>query len=109
MTLNSGMQFIYDLISGLSDIFFPPRCFNCSTPLIGEKRKYICRECIDAIGIDSPVAIDTGRSVAKGFSDSYSAGRHEGILKSAVHHFKYKGKIRLGREIVREFSEGGGI
>lgn len=102
MILSSG-EILSDFLQGLSDIFFPPHCFNCSTPLLGEKRKYICRECVDAIGIDSPVAIETDRSAVKGFSESYSAGRHEGILKLSVHYFKYKGKIRLGREIVGEY------
>ncbi len=53
--------------------------------------------------MESPVATEAQRKSPRGFSQSFSLGIHEGILKSAVHNFKYRGRIRLGREIVDEY------
>lgn len=88
-----------DIWAGLLDLVYPPKCVVC-----GEMQsKYMCPECQDAIVfIKPPTCSHCGapkpepqcaecHGVVFAFDSAQSVGIYDGVLKEAIHQFKYAG------------------
>ena len=100
-----------NLLNGLLDIIFPANCKSCGKKLGINREVCFCETCWKNIRlIKEPSCIYCGKQLLNdnehfcadctvrrlSFTDNRSAGVYEGILKEAIHEFKYKGKRSLG-------------
>jgi len=96
-----------NLADGFIDLLFPPSCFYCGTELFGFPEKNICASCLQKI-IDDPIRpAEREHGFSGSVSNVFAIGKYDGILREAVHSFKYKHRISLGREIMRVFFSSG--
>lgn len=102
-------------LADLLDLLLPPAC-----PLCGREsgRVGICSDCLDGIHpVASPCCprcvlpypaeggtdhlCETCLRTSPSFARVRAAGIYEGILRKAVHHFKYRGAVDLDRPLGR--------
>ena len=101
-----------NIFTNILDLIFPPSCKTCGKVMRGERKVCFCRECWDSIRkIKDPFCLYCGKQLILSddhfcadcsvrrlsFVDNRSSGVYEGVLKEALHEFKYKGKKSLGK------------
>jgi ComF family protein len=106
------------ILTGLSDIIFPPRCLTCDIildhhenlpvcPTCFEKIKYItsplCNCCgIPFSGADKSDHLCGDCTISKpAFSFARAVGHYDTTFLEAIHSFKYRGKIAYGKILGR--------
>ncbi len=106
----------------LGNLFFPAFCRNCRIWLGSSREKYFCSNCWNKLLLIEnfcsccglPVVTRAASPLCGGcrekppsFRRARAAGHYEGVLRQAVHIFKYEGKISLGETLaqlmVKEF------
>jgi len=107
---------IKSIVTGLTDIIFPPRCLICGTPLMENENYSFCPGCRSRINcVRSPQCTRCGLPFQSTededhlceecilskpfFSTARALGKYEGTLLEAIHLFKYKGKITIGKTL----------
>lgn len=91
---------INDFWEGLLDLVYPPKCLVCDEM----QPDYLCADCIKQITlIEGRVCKDCGalleddkwctecQSIDFAFKSARSVGVYDGVLKDAIHQFKYSG------------------
>jgi ComF family protein len=103
-----------EILTGIADLIFPPRCITCSEILEEHGPLPFCSRCAAGIrfirsplcpccGIPFPVAEDQdhlcGECLAnqRPYAVARAVGRYEDTLLKAIHLFKYRGKIGIGQ------------
>lgn len=98
---------VVEVISGLLDLVFPPRCLACDT--LGED--YLCESCLKQVEpVAQPVCSLCGHTVIGGgcgncagrvrsFTRARAVGRYDGMLREAIQDFKYSGRRMLDRPL----------
>ncbi len=93
----STQRSLCDAYMGLLDLVFPPFCLTCGTA----SEEYLCAECVDKILLIEPPACARCGSPAPtypcpnceglsfSFDSAHCAGIYEGVLREAIHAFKY--------------------
>ncbi len=102
-----------EILTGIADLIFPPRCITCGEPLEQHGPLPFCPPCMAGIRfIGSPLCPRCGTPfpAAEGedhlcgecliterpYAVARSVGRYEETLLTAIHRFKYRGKIGIG-------------
>lgn len=97
---------LLDLWSGLLDLVYPPKCLVCGDM----QPKYFCEECLkQVVYIQPPVCSNCGaprdpnesrcrecHGVEFCFNAASAVGVYDGVLKEAIHQFKYSGHRVMG-------------
>jgi ComF family protein len=95
-----------------ADFFFPPQCVLCRKFLLADRAGYFCKDCFDSISLNnSPICPRCGMmfeskeggdhfcSRCIGWSPFFDMARsvsvYEGMLRKAIHFFKYNNKSML--------------
>lgn len=118
------MNFLEELL----DLVFVPRCLECGGKLDEERRACLCGRCWSRIRlIEPPSCVSCGKQLASDldplcgdcrtetrfFTDNRSAAVYDGVMRNAIHLFKYKDKRKLGRHFgemsVQALSSSGGL
>ena len=114
-----------EILTGIADLIFPPRCITCEELLGQHGPLPFCATCLAGIHfIGSPLCPRCGTPfpVAEGedhlcggcliterpYAVARSVGRYEETLLTAIHRFKYRGKSGIGdllSEIMADFAE----
>ncbi len=102
------MNFLEELL----DLVFVPRCLECGAKLGEDRRACLCGRCWASIRlIKPPACVSCGKQLMSDleplcgdcleathiFTDNRSAAVYEGVMRNAIHLFKYKDKRKLGR------------
>jgi len=107
-----------EIVSGLADILFPPKCPACETVLTHDREYPFCPECLSTISFTaSPLCTSCGLPFTETeganhlcedcilskppFSIARSLGKYESALLDTIHLFKYHGKISVGEDLGR--------
>ena len=117
-----------NIITNLLDIIFPAVCKTCGKKMTTDRKVCFCDACWKKIRkIKEPFCVYCGKQLEPpnehfcadctvsrlSFVDNRSAGIYEGVLKEALHAFKYKGKKGLGKHLGRFMTdylgENGGL
>jgi ComF family protein len=123
------MDMLRRLISGLVEIIYPKTCLACKNKLKPVSvDELICLECWNNIARNiPPFCHSCGRRLEKSnltksicpgclkkrlhFDRAFSPCRYDGVMKTLIHEFKYKGKDHLGSslsklmiEFIREYN-----
>jgi ComF family protein len=110
------------IITGLADIVFPPRCILCGAFMDHHSPPSFCTHCFSQIHfIQSPQCTCCGLPFLdregedhlcgeciiseQFFSKVRSVGKYDSILLEAIHLFKYRGKLSLGKALGRLMTE----
>ena len=105
-----------DILSGITDILFPPTCSACGTVLIYDRAYPFCPECLSTIQFAAtPLCTSCGQPFATSegtnhlcedcimspppFSIARSLGKYDAALLDTIHLFKYHGKISVGEDL----------
>ncbi len=115
-------------LNGLLDAIFPSGCRYCGKKLGLNREVCFCETCWKSIRIiKEPACVYCGKQLFNenehfcgdctvrrlSFTDNRSAGIYEGVLKEALHEFKYKGKRSLvsplGKIMTAYISKTGGV
>jgi len=114
------------ILTGIADVIFPPRCITCGVILEEHGPLPFCRQCTDGIRfIRSPICPRCGIPFppAEGedhlcgeclvterpFAVARAVGLYEDTLLTAIHLFKYRGRIGIGKvmgSIMADFAGG---
>lgn len=102
-----------DLLGQFIDLIFPPRCYICKN----KSQKTICDGCLSKVKfIASPICRICGKPKDRYFVDDlcedcvkgdgpFSMARsvvlYEGVVKEAIHKFKFEGKKKLASPLGR--------
>jgi len=93
------IESIRSIGSGFLDLIFPQLCLVCGS--IGED--WLCRSCMDKIeSVPKPYCERCGHPLVRqkcgncmdtrrGFTRARAAGEYSGVLREAIHRFKYNG------------------
>lgn len=96
-------------LQGAADLLYPPRCVICGT--FGSN--YICPSCLQYIEcIPRPYCLRCGHPIhgkhclncwgrVQSFTAARALGIHEGVLRQAIHAFKYNGARMLADPLAR--------
>jgi ComF family protein len=115
-----GIPFMADYIEGawkkVLDLFFPPRCVGCD-----QEGHHLCPTCLAAVArVKPPWCALCGRPLSRsGFhlcshclqaplliDGIRSVGFFEGVLREAIHQFKYEGLTVLSEPLGKLAAEG---
>ena len=113
---------IKNTLTGLTEIIFPPRCTICGTLMRENKNFSFCPECFSRIYfIQSPQCTCCGLpfpdsegedhfceeciTSKQSFSVARALGKYDKTLLEAIHLFKYRGKIVMGKVLGRLMAE----
>lgn len=114
-----------EILTGIADLIFPPRCITCEELLGQHGPLPFCTTCMAGVHfIESPLCPRCGTPfpVAEGedhlcgdclsterpYAVARSVGRYEKTLLTAIHRFKYRGKTGIGdllSGIMADFAE----
>jgi ComF family protein len=111
-----------NIIKGLADIVFPPGCILCGAFMDEHSHPSFCPHCFSQIHfIQSsqckrcgvPFLDREGEDHLCGecitseqfFSVARSLGKYDGVLLEAIHLFKYRGKLTVGKALGRLMKE----
>ena len=106
------------IVSGFTDILFPPECPACGTVLIAGEGHRFCPECLSTINfIVPPLCTFCGLPFTGSggvnhlcedcilskppFSMARAMGKYEETLLEIIHLFKYHGKVSVGEALGR--------
>ena len=104
------------IVRAIRDCFYPPFCYFCGSYCSGEEEKEICLDCLSKIQyIHEPMCERCGKPFGHEFvseylcgdclnSDRYfcrarAVGIYSGVLRRAVHLFKYQLRNALARPL----------
>ena len=95
------------LLARLLDLIFPPRCASCNQP-----GAWLCAGCLARVEwLSPPLCLHCGEPLPKGgrcprwrqnpvlLDGLRSAAWHAGPLRSAIHHYKYRGQRILAEPL----------
>jgi ComF family protein len=114
------------ILTGIADLIFPPRCITCDNPLERHGPLPFCPSCLEEIHfIRSPLCPRCGvpfpategedhlcgdcLRLEKPYAVARAVGRYEETLLTAIHRFKYKRRIGTGEvlgRIMADFAAG---
>ncbi|MCX5820635.1 MAG: ComF family protein [Deltaproteobacteria bacterium] len=114
------------ILTGIADLIFPPRCITCDNLLERHGPLPFCPPCVDGIrfirsplcarcGVPFPVAEGEDHlcgdclTAEKPYAVARAVGRYEETLLTAIHLFKYRGRIGIGEilgRIMADFAAG---
>ena len=116
-----------NIFSTILDTIYPANCKTCGKKLGFTREVCFCMDCWKKIRlIKEPSCVYCGKQLLNenehfcadctvrrlSFVDNRSAGVYEGVLKEAIHEFKYKGKrslmTPLGKLMVESLKANGG-
>ena len=92
-----------DVVEGFLDLIYPPKCLVCQT----FNPHYICDTCISQIGrVELPYCPRCGQPMirkqcrncwgrVRSFTAARAVGHYGGVLREAIHEFKYGGRRML--------------
>lgn len=99
--------FLRELAQGTLDLVYPPKCLVC-----GEfQPRYLCPACVDLIEpVDEPCCDICGHTLfdaacracsgrPRSFTKAIGVGKYSGVLREAIHAFKYQGARCLADEL----------
>jgi len=101
-----------NFLEELLDLVFVPSCLECGVKLGEERRACLCGRCWSSIRlIEPPSCVSCGKQLRSDleplcgdcraakhlFTDNRSAAVYDGVMRNAIHLFKYKDKRKLGR------------
>jgi ComF family protein len=101
--------FLRTAFDGLLDLVYPPRCLVCET--LGEP--WLCPECVKKINpVPRPYCDRCGHPLIgpectdcegreRSFETARAAGEYSGVLREAIHHFKYGGHRMLAEPLAQ--------
>jgi ComF family protein len=115
-----------EILTGMADVIFPPRCLVCSAVMKEHGPLPFCPSCSSGIrfirpplcprcGIPFPVPEGKdhlcGECLAaeRPYAVARAVGYYEGTLLTAIHRFKYRGKTGIGEVLGRmmgDFARG---
>lgn len=115
-TLCSLGSFLKDELQGLLDLLFPSACSLCGKSLQSSRQPTLCGDCLEEFALFEgprctrcalPFPDFGGEDHLCGqclrqpppFSGVTALGIHEGLLRQAIHRFKYEGAIHLARPL----------
>ncbi len=96
-----------EVFNGLLDLVYPPHCLTCGA--LGEG--FLCRSCLDEIEpVAQPSCRRCGHTLGgsrchdcdtrvRSFTTARAAAAYEGVLREAIHEFKYGGKRMLADQL----------
>lgn len=103
------------IASSLMDLFLPPHCHLCNTPVSGSEPIHICKECIASLPIITGPVCSTCGIPFKGAGSSHVCGRcitspppykaaraamlYEAGCRDMIHSLKYNGKTPVRRPL----------
>jgi ComF family protein len=116
---------LHEILTGIADLFFPPRCVTCGALLEEHGPLPFCPPCTAGIRfIRSPLCPRCGTpypvtegedhlcgeclATARPYAIARAVGRYEGTLLTAIHLFKYRGKIGIGKVLGRIMADFAG-
>jgi ComF family protein len=116
---------VHELLTGIADLFFPPRCLTCGHLLDEHGPLPLCASCTAGIHtIRSPLCprcgipftgADGGDRLcgdclltARPYAAARAVGLYEQTLLTAIHLFKYRGKTGIGEVLGRMMAEYAG-
>lgn len=114
------------ILTGIADVIFPPRCITCSVILKEHETLPFCPQCTAGIrfirsplcprcGIPFPYAEGDDHLCGeclvtqRPFAVARAVGLYEDTLLTAIHLFKYRGRIGIGKvlgNIMADFAGG---
>jgi ComF family protein len=111
-----------NIMTGLADVVFPPGCILCGAFMDEHSHPSFCPHCFSQIPfIQSPQCtccglpfLDKegedhlcGECIASEqfFSVARSLGKYDSVLLEAIHLFKYRGKVTVGKALGRLMTE----
>jgi ComF family protein len=103
-----------EILAGIADLIFPPRCITCGTVLEEHCLLPFCPPCTAGIhficsplcprcGVPYPITEGEDHlcgeclTNTRPYAIARAVGRYEGTLLTAIHLFKYQGKIGIGK------------
>lgn len=115
-----------EIMTGIADVIFPPRCITCDTILEEHSPLPFCPQCTAGIRyIRSPLCPRCGIPFTtperedrlcgeclvtqRPFAIARAVGLYEDTLLTAIHLFKYRGRIGIGKilgNIMADFAVG---
>jgi len=107
--LPSVWTFLETIIDGFLDLVYPPKCVVCQTL----DPSYICGSCLSGIEeVPRPYCLTCGHPLGgsicrncanrvRSFTAARAAGNYSGVLRTAIHEFKYGGKRMLADPLAR--------
>jgi ComF family protein len=116
---------LHEILTGIADLIFPPRCITCGAVLEEHGPLPFCPPCTAGIhfirsplcprcGIPYPVTEGEDHlcgeclATTRPYAISRAVGRYEGTLLTAIHLFKYQGKIGIGKLLGRIMADFAG-
>lgn len=103
--MTSGL--LSSFFNGLLDIVYPPKCLVCGAM----QALYLCEECEGKINVSGPVSCERCaapldsevcwecRGKRFHFDSARSYGYYTGVLREAIHRFKYSGNRQLASSL----------
>lgn len=105
---------MHGILAGLADLVFPPRCLTCGLVLEEHASLPFCPACTAGIRtIRSPLCVRCGVPLpdpgvrdrfcgdclrtARPFAAARAVGCYESTLLEAIHLFKYRGRLGIGK------------
>ena len=102
-----------EILTGIADLIFPPRCITCDTlleqrgplplcPSCREKIRFIHSPLCPRCGLPFPAAEGEDHlcgdciTVEKPYAVARAVGEYEETLLTAIHRFKYRGRAGIG-------------
>jgi ComF family protein len=115
-----------EILTGIADLIFPPRCITCDTllerhgplplcPSCGEKMHFIRSPLCPRCGLPFPAAEGEDHlcgdciTTEKPYAVARAVGEYEETLLTAIHRFKYWGRTGIGKilgGIMADFAAG---
>ena len=98
---------VVEVINGLLDLAYPPKCLACDA--LGED--YLCESCLKEVErVPQPACRFCGHALitsechncagrVRSFTSARGACVYEGVVREAIHEFKYNGKRMLARPL----------
>lgn len=113
---SAGYRIMKAIVRAVRDGLYPPFCHFCGNYCGGEEENEICSDCLSQIQyIQEPLCERCGKSFTHEFATEYlcgdclksnryfsrarAVGMYNGILRKAVHLFKYQLKNSLARPL----------
>jgi ComF family protein len=115
-----------EILTGIADLIFPPRCITCDNLLERHDPLPFCPSCMDGIrfirsplcprcGVPFPVIEGEDHlcgdciTSKKPYAAARAVGRYDETLLTAIHRFKYRGRTGIGEilgRIMADFAAG---
>ena len=103
------------IFNAFFDLFFPPRCIYCNSPLVLGERPLICRKCMDTIPnlnircgkCDGVLTYNSGRpeclvckTAGRYFDGVFAPAKYIGNVRTAILKYKFAGQAYMAKSLV---------